>query len=60
MTLQIFGGIHAMYASPKPSDHPVWTEMRELLWLFSATVVLSIGAVGVGATLALFWGGLSP
>jgi hypothetical protein len=49
-----------MYPSLKPRYHLVWAEMRELLWLFSTTTVLSIGAVGVGATFALVWDGLSP
>jgi len=49
-----------MYDSPKPNYQPVWAEMREILWLTSAAVLLSIGAVGLGATLALFWHGLSP
>jgi hypothetical protein len=49
-----------MYALLKRRYHLVWTEMRELLWLFSATTALSVGAVGVGATFALVWDGLSP
>jgi hypothetical protein len=49
-----------MYGSPKPNYHLVWAEMREILWLTSTVVLLSIGAVGVGATLALIWHGLSP
>jgi len=46
-----------MYVLPKLNYQLVWAEMREILWLCSATVVLSIGAVGLGATLALFWQG---
>jgi len=48
-----------MYGSPKPNHHLVWAEAREILWLTSTVVLLSIGAVGVGATLALIWHGLS-
>jgi len=49
-----------MYGSPKLNYHFVWAEMREILWLTSTVVLLSIGAVGFGATLALVWHGLSP
>jgi hypothetical protein len=47
-----------MYDLSKPRYRFVWAEMREILWLFSATALLSVGAAGLGATLALLWGGV--
>jgi hypothetical protein len=40
------------YGSPKPNYQVVWTEMRETRWFSSATVLISNGAVGLGAILA--------
>jgi hypothetical protein len=43
-----------MHSSPQSRYQLVWAEMREVMWLFSATALLSIGAVALGVTLALF------
>jgi len=40
-----------MYGSPKPNHHLVWAEAREILWLTSTVVLLSIGEWA----LAQFW-----